>query len=34
MLAGHVPLNKIPENMEKQLEWCNEVRSQPEPAAD
>lgn len=19
---GHVPLNKIPENMAKQLEWC------------
>jgi len=19
---GHVPLNKIPENMEKQLDWC------------
>lgn len=24
--AGHVPLHKIPENMQKQLEWCNEVR--------
>ncbi|KAI3425322.1 hypothetical protein D9Q98_009086 [Chlorella vulgaris] len=22
---GHVPLNKIPENMQKQLEWCNEA---------
>ncbi|KAI8466667.1 MAG: ThiC family-domain-containing protein [Monoraphidium minutum] len=22
---GHVPLNKIPENMEKQLEWCSEA---------
>lgn len=22
---GHVPLNKIPENMRKQLEWCNEA---------
>ncbi len=22
---GHVPLNKIPENMEKQLDWCNEA---------
>lgn len=23
---GHVALNKIPENMEKQLDWCMEVR--------
>lgn len=22
---GHVPLNKIPENMEKQLDWCSEA---------
>ena len=22
---GHVPLNKIPENMQKQLDWCNEA---------
>lgn len=22
---GHVPLNKIPENMQKQLEWCSEA---------
>lgn len=22
---GHVPLHKIPENMAKQLEWCNEA---------
>ena len=22
---GHVPLNKIPENMAKQLEWCDEA---------
>lgn len=22
---GHVPMNKIPENMAKQLEWCNEA---------
>lgn len=22
---GHVPLDKIPENMEKQLDWCNEA---------
>ncbi|KAI7843583.1 hypothetical protein COHA_002825 [Chlorella ohadii] len=22
---GHVPLHKIPENMRKQLEWCNEA---------
>lgn len=22
---GHVPLHKIPENMEKQLDWCNEA---------
>lgn len=22
---GHVPLHKIPENMQKQLEWCNEA---------
>uniref|UniRef100_A0A7S3TGH3 ThiC-associated domain-containing protein n=1 Tax=Strombidinopsis acuminata TaxID=141414 RepID=A0A7S3TGH3_9SPIT len=22
---GHVPLNKIPENMQKQLEWCHEA---------
>ena len=22
---GHVPLNKIPENMAKQLEWCSEA---------
>lgn len=22
---GHVPLNKIPENMAKQLDWCNEA---------
>ena len=22
---GHVPLHKIPENMKKQLEWCNEA---------
>ncbi len=22
---GHVPLHKIPENMEKQLDWCSEV---------
>jgi len=22
---GHVPMNKIPENMRKQLEWCNEA---------
>lgn len=26
LCAGHVPLHKIPENMQKQLEWCNEVR--------
>ena len=24
---GHVPLHKIPENMAKQLEWCDEVRA-------
>ena len=22
---GHVPLHKIPENMRKQMEWCNEA---------
>ncbi|KAK6130418.1 hypothetical protein DH2020_035828 [Rehmannia glutinosa] len=22
---GHIPLHKIPENMQKQLEWCNEA---------
>lgn len=22
---GHIPLHKIPENMEKQLDWCNEA---------
>ena len=22
---GHVPLHKIPENMRKQTEWCNEA---------
>lgn len=22
---GHIPMHKIPENMEKQLEWCNEA---------
>jgi len=22
---GHVPMHKIPENMQKQLEWCNEA---------
>ena len=22
---GHVPLHKIPENMEKQLDWCSEA---------
>ena len=22
---GHVPMHKIPENMRKQLEWCNEA---------
>jgi len=22
---GHVPLHKIPENMRKQLEWCDEA---------
>jgi phosphomethylpyrimidine synthase len=22
---GHVPLHKIPENMAKQLDWCNEA---------
>lgn len=22
---GHVPMHKIPENMEKQLDWCNEA---------
>lgn len=22
---GHVPLHKIPENMRKQLDWCNEA---------
>jgi phosphomethylpyrimidine synthase len=22
---GHVPLNKIPENMDKQLDWCSEA---------
>ncbi|KAJ8553065.1 hypothetical protein K7X08_020458 [Anisodus acutangulus] len=22
---GHVPMDKIPENMQKQLEWCNEA---------
>lgn len=22
---GHVPMNKIPENMEKQLDWCSEA---------
>lgn len=22
---GHVPMHKIPENMAKQLEWCNEA---------
>ncbi|RWR81553.1 Thiamine biosynthesis protein ThiC [Cinnamomum micranthum f. kanehirae] len=22
---GHIPIHKIPENMEKQLEWCNEA---------
>jgi phosphomethylpyrimidine synthase len=22
---GHVPLHKIPENMQKQLEWCDEA---------
>jgi len=22
---GHIPLNKIPENMTKQLDWCNEA---------
>ena len=22
---GHVPLNKIPENMQKQLDWCSEA---------
>lgn len=22
---GHVPIHKIPENMAKQLEWCNEA---------
>jgi thiamine biosynthesis protein ThiC len=26
---GHVPLNKIPENMEKQLDWCRCVFGQP-----
>lgn len=23
--TGHVPLHKIPENMQKQLDWCNEA---------
>lgn len=22
---GHIPMHKIPENMQKQLEWCNEA---------
>jgi phosphomethylpyrimidine synthase len=22
---GHVPLHKVPENMQKQLEWCDEA---------
>jgi phosphomethylpyrimidine synthase len=22
---GHVPLHKIPENMQKQLDWCSEA---------
>ena len=22
---GHVPMHKIPENMAKQLDWCNEA---------
>jgi phosphomethylpyrimidine synthase len=22
---GHVPMHKIPENMEKQLDWCSEA---------
>ena len=22
---GHIPLHKIPENMEKQLDWCSEA---------
>jgi phosphomethylpyrimidine synthase len=22
---GHIPLHKIPENMEKQLDWCREA---------